>query len=110
MKTDVQKYCEECLVCRRNKTLALSPACLLMPLEVPDTIWSEMSMDFIDGLPKSAGYEVILVVVDRLSKYAHFLPMKHPYTAKSVVEMLVKEIVRLHGNRKTVVSIVIKSF
>ncbi|TYJ99681.1 ty3-gypsy retrotransposon protein [Cucumis melo var. makuwa] len=56
-KTDVQKYYEECLVCQCNKTLALSTAGLLMPLEVPDTIWSKITMDFIDGLPKSAGFE-----------------------------------------------------
>ncbi|KAA0054763.1 hypothetical protein E6C27_scaffold437G00440 [Cucumis melo var. makuwa] len=58
-KTDVQKYYEECLVCQCNKTLALSTAGLLMPLEVPDTIWSKITMDFIDGLPKSAGYEAV---------------------------------------------------
>ncbi|KAA0060668.1 ty3-gypsy retroelement transposase [Cucumis melo var. makuwa] len=88
----------------RNKTLALSPAGLLNPLEIPDTIWSEISMDFIDGLPKSAGYEAIFVVVDRLSKYAHFLPTKHPYTAKSVAELFVKEIVQLHGYPRSIVS------
>ena len=61
-------------------------------------------MDFIDGLPKSAGYEAVFVVVDRLSKYAHFLPTKHPYTAKSVAELFVKEIVQLHGYPRSIVS------
>jgi hypothetical protein len=54
-------------------------------------------MDFITGLPKSKGYEAILVVVDRLSKYAHFVPLKHPYTARVVAEIFTKEVVRLHG-------------
>lgn len=80
MKRYVQKYREECLICQRNKSLALSPIGLLMPLEVPKAIWSEVTMDFIDGLPKSAGYEVILVVVDRQSKSVHFLALNHPYT------------------------------
>lgn len=50
-------------------------------------------MDFIEGLPKVAGLEVILVVVDRFSKYAHFLALKHPYNTKSVVDLFVKEVV-----------------
>ncbi|KAA0054961.1 Transposon Ty3-I Gag-Pol polyprotein [Cucumis melo var. makuwa] len=69
---------------------------LLLPLEIRTQVWSNISMDFVDGLPKAAGFEVIFVVVDRLSKYGHFLPLKHPYSAKSVAELFVKEVVRLH--------------
>ncbi|KAL6570790.1 hypothetical protein OROGR_000340 [Orobanche gracilis] len=61
-------------------------------------------MDFIGGLPKSEGFSVIFVVVDRLSKYAHFVPLKHPYTAITVASVFLKEIVRLHGIPESIVS------
>lgn len=60
-------------------------------------VWEEVLIDFIVGLPKSKGYEAVLVVVDRLSKYSHFIPFKHPYTAKTVAEDFGKENIRLHG-------------
>ena len=104
MKSEVQKYCEECATCQRNKTLALSPAGLLTPLEIPNRIWEDISMDFIEGLPKSCGQEIIFVVVDRFSKYAHFLGLKHPFNTKMVADLFVKEVVRLHGFPQSIVS------
>ncbi|KAA0060078.1 transposon Tf2-1 polyprotein isoform X1 [Cucumis melo var. makuwa] len=69
MKSDIKKHYDECLICQTNKSLALSPAGLLVPLEIPKSIWSDISMDFVEGLPKVNGFDVILVVVDRLSEY-----------------------------------------
>lgn len=61
-------------------------------------------MDFITRLPKSQGFDCILVVVDRLSKYAYFLPLKYHYIARSVAELFAREIVRLHGIPQSIVS------
>jgi hypothetical protein len=55
------------------------------------------TMDFIDGLPKSRGIDCILVVVDKLTKYAHFMPLRHPYTAPKVAEIFVDNVYTLHG-------------
>lgn len=104
MKQDVKKYCEEYMVCQRNKSLALAPVGLLLPLEIPNSVWNDISMDFIEGLLKASGFEVILVVVNRFSKYAHLLVLKHPYTTKAVANLFVKEVVRLHGHPHSIVS------
>jgi hypothetical protein len=60
-------------------------------------------MDFIKGLPSSMGRNVILVVVDKLSKYAHFVPLSHPYTAGTVVKLFMDNIFKLHGMLTTIV-------
>ena len=64
----------------------------------------DLSMDFIEGLPKSQGYNVILVVVDRLTKYAHFMAVKHPYTAASIAQIFMDNVVRLHGLPQSIIS------
>ena len=61
-------------------------------------------MDFIEGLPKSHGFSVILVVVDRLTKFAHFLPVKHPYTAATIAQLFMDNVVTLHGLPSTIVT------
>ncbi|WVZ15889.1 hypothetical protein V8G54_013455 [Vigna mungo] len=75
-----------------KKYEAMSPTGLLQPLPISDRIWEDISLDFIMGLPKSKGFQAILVVVDWLSEYGHFILLKHPYTARKVAELLAKEI------------------
>jgi hypothetical protein len=104
MQKSVQEFVRACDTCQRQKYSATIPGGLIQPLPVPNAVWEELSLDFVTGLPKSKGYEAILVVVDRLSKYAHFILLKHPYTAKSIAEVFVGEIVRLHGIPKSVIS------
>lgn len=104
MKGMIQEFVRQCDTCQRQKYMASSPGGLLHPLPIPEQIWEDISLDFITGLPKSKQFEAILVVVDRLSKYAHFIPLKHPYTARSIAEIFCKEIVRLHGIPLSIVS------
>ena len=59
-----------------------------------------MTMDFIEGLPKSEGCDTILVVVDRYSKYAHFFALKHPFLSATVAQSLLDNVVKLHGTPK----------
>ncbi|KAK1627668.1 hypothetical protein QYE76_001983 [Lolium multiflorum] len=100
----VRDWVRACVTCQRNKTETLRPAGLLQPLDVPSQVWADISMDFIEGLPKVGGKSVILTVVDRFSKYAHFIALGHPYTAASVARAFFDGIVRLHGFPSSIVS------
>jgi hypothetical protein len=91
-------------VCQRNKTPTTQPAGLLQPLDVPSQVWADISMDFIEGLPKVHDKSFVLTVVDRFSKYAHFIALSHPYTVASVTRAFFNGIVRLHGFPSSIVS------
>ena len=93
-----------CSVCQKNKYENVAKPGLLKPLPVPQGVWESVSMDFIEGLPPSSGKHCILVVIDRLSKNAHFIPLSHPYTAIEVAQAYLDNIFKLHGLPKDIVS------
>jgi len=94
----------ECLVCQQNKVETIKTPGLLQPLSIPSQRWEEVSMDFIIGLTKSEGKSVIMVVVDRLTKYAHFCALSHPFKASTISIVFMEAIQKLHGNPKIIVS------
>ncbi|KAJ3687587.1 hypothetical protein LUZ61_016751 [Rhynchospora tenuis] len=102
MKNDVCSIVKECEICQMNKHENVASPGLLQPLPIPYRLWSHINMDFIEGLPKSEGKDVILVVVDRLSKYAHFIALAHPFSANSVAKIFMNHIHKLHGLPKTI--------
>ncbi|GJT66424.1 retrotransposable element Tf2 [Tanacetum coccineum] len=104
LKKMVKQQIHLCDICQRNKPdLAAYPG-LLQPLQIPTKVWQDISMDFIEALPLSQNKSVILVVVDRLSKYAHFIPLSHPYTASNVAQAFLDNVYKLHGLPSTIVS------
>ena len=104
MKRVVQDLIRGCAVCQRNKPDHQHPAGLLLPLPVPQGVWTDIAMDFVEALPRVRGKTVIFTVIDRFSKYAHFVPLAHPYTAESVAQAFFTDIVRLHGIPQSIVS------
>jgi hypothetical protein len=100
----VRDYIRGCVVCQRQKIEHLHPAGLLQPLVVLSLVWSDIAMYFVKGFPKIGGKSVILTVVDRFSKSAHFAPLGHPYSAASVAKAFFDSIVRLHGLPTSIVS------
>ena len=75
MKKYIDNHVAMCAICQQHKYLTLSIGGLLQPLQVPSLVWDDLTMDFIKGLPKSKGFNTILLVVDRLSKYTHFIAL-----------------------------------
>jgi hypothetical protein len=105
MKTDIAEFVAQCLVCQQVKAEHQRPAGMLQPLEIPVWKWERISMDFLVGLPcTQAGYDSIWVVVNRLTKSAHFLPVKTTYTSAKLTEEFISEIVRLHGVPVSIIS------
>lgn len=104
MKNNVKQFVAEWEVCQRAKYEATSPAGLLQPLLVPSNIWEDLSIDFIFGLSKVKGFDTVLVLVDRLTKYAQFIVIQHLYITKDIASVFIREIVRLHGFLRTIVS------
>jgi len=105
MKREIAKYVFECNICRRVKASHLKPAGTLQPLSIPEWKWEDISMDFIVGLPRTQkGYDSIWVVVDRLTKSAHFIPVNTCYPTRRYAQLYIERILCLHGIPKTIIS------
>nr|GEU51043.1 putative mitochondrial protein [Tanacetum cinerariifolium] len=104
LKKMVKQMIRYCDVCQRQKPNLSAYSGLIQPLPIPERSWKDISMDFIKKLPTSHGKSVILVVVDRLSKYAHFIPLTHPFTASYVAQVFLDQMYKLHGLPESIVS------
>jgi hypothetical protein len=100
----VREFVQRCEVCQHNKTKHLHPTGLLQPLPIPHQVWSDIAMYFIEALPKVGGKSVILTVVDRFSKMAHFTLLSHPYAASSVAMAFFDGVAHLHGLPCSIIS------
>lgn len=104
MKKQIKLKVKECSICQQAKPDRFRYPGLLQPLPVPSGAWQTVTMDFIEGLPKSRRFNCIMVVVDKLSRYAHFLPLAHPFSAADVAELYMEGVFKLHGLPLAVVS------
>ncbi|MCO5605677.1 hypothetical protein L7F22_059860 [Adiantum nelumboides] len=104
MKGDILRYVKQCLSCQRIKAERIKLLGQLKPLDIPQMKWECISMDFVTGLPSVAGYDSVYVVVDMLTKVAHLIPIKTTYRAFDISRVFIKEIFRLHGLPKRIVS------
>jgi hypothetical protein len=105
MKVDIAKYVLECDTCQRIKASHLKPSGTLQPLPIPSWKWDDISMDFVSGLPlTSRKHDSVWVIIDRLTKTAHFIPVHTKYDAKDYASLYIEHIVRLHGVPKTIIS------
>jgi hypothetical protein len=94
----VANYVEWCLTCQQIKVEHQRPTGTLQPLPILVWTWDEIDMDFVSGFPRAlGGYDSIWVVVDHLSKTAHFIPIQMTYSMDRLAELYLSEIVRLHG-------------
>ncbi|GJS77787.1 putative reverse transcriptase domain-containing protein [Tanacetum coccineum] len=105
MKAEIATYVSKCLTYAKVKAEHQKPSGLLQQPEIPKWKWEEITMDFVTGLPRtSSGYDSILVIVDRLTKSAHFLPMKKIDNMEKLTQLYLKEIICRHGVPVSIIS------
>jgi len=106
MKRDVAQYVVSCPTCQQSKYSNQHPAGLLQPIPIPTRNWQQVTMDFVTGIPTTSNYsyDMIMVVVDRLSKYAHFIPTYITCDGKDIATYFYDGIVRLHGVPESIIS------
>jgi hypothetical protein len=104
MKAATKSFVASCSICQQAKLIRVKYLGLLSPLPAPSCAWQTVSLDFIEGLPRSDSANCILVIVDTFSKYSHFLLMLHPFTVTSVAQVFLNQVYRLHGMPSAIIS------
>jgi len=104
MKKEVVEFVKGCVICQQIKSPTQLPCGLLQPISPPIAVWEDISLDFVTWLPSYQNYFVILVVVDRFSKAAHFGMLPTNFSAVKVVELFAFMVCKLHGMPKSVIS------
>jgi hypothetical protein len=104
LRADVAKFVQHCDVCQKAKVEHVKYPGALQPLPVLEQSWQIVSLDFIEGLPRSSTFNCILVVVDKFSRYVHFVALAHPFTALDIAEAYMQHIHRLHGLPEALIS------
>ncbi|GMJ03680.1 hypothetical protein HRI_004037200 [Hibiscus trionum] len=104
MKKQVKDYVLSYDVCQRTKDEHILKPGLLQPLQIPSQAWESIYMDFIEGLPMFKGFNSILVIIDKYTKYGHFLDLAHPFTVIDVASIYLDQVFKLHGSPKVIIS------
>ena len=105
MKKSIAEFVAECPNCQRVKVEHQKPGGYMQCIDLPSWKWDMINMDFVIGLPRtSRKFDSIWVIVDRLTKSAHFLPVRTTYTVEEYAKLYIKEIVRLHGVPISIIS------
>nr|CAD1823534.1 unnamed protein product [Ananas comosus var. bracteatus] len=105
MKKDIRKFVAQCLTCQQVKAERRFPAGKLQSISIPIWKWENIAMDFVTGLLQSqGGHSAIWVIVDRLTKSAHFLPIHTTWSGDKLAQVHLDEVVRLHGVSVSIVS------
>ena len=103
LRDDVEQYVKSCVTCQQNRTQFRKEAGLLRPLSIPTKCWESVSMDFMTHLPESKGFDSIMVVIDRVSKMAHFVPTRDTATAQEVSRLYFDKVVKHHRMQKSII-------
>ena len=105
MKKGVAEFVARCLTCQQVKAEHQASSGMLQPLSIPVWKWKKITLDFVTGLPRTLKrFNAVWVIVDRLTKSAHFLPIRWGCTLEQLAEKYLNEIVRLHGVPVSIVS------
>jgi hypothetical protein len=100
LKQAVKEFVATCTICQQAKVEHVKIASKLQPL----LAWKIVYMDFIEGLPKTHKLDTILVIIDKFTKYGHFIPVAHPFIALQIAQVFMDEVYRLHGLPEYIIS------